>query len=735
MTLSSFTREHLPSRNFVFLAVIILCAPISKSLSECRDYSNTFQQVGQNATIQGKSVVVSGHYGFAAEDPNPSGLFIFDLSDPTMPSMVSLVGTPGGPRQVVIQGNLAYLADGFNGLQIVDVSSPQAPFLRGHWTMSTSLVSITVAGELVFGAAVGGGLAVFDVSDPDAPVLLAQVPTTGSAWEIAVQGTTVYVVTTGGPEARLQLFDVSAPTAPVPLGNIFLDENATASLWKGIEIEGSLVYVSVRSAPFMIVDVADPMNPTLLGSISVFGTGDAGGDVTLRGSIAYVTGPAGLQLFDVSIPSSPIHTGTYPGNYTSAALYGDHLVTTDISEGCKVFHPGDHDLANELGRKSGYTLSVCINGPLAYIGGDNLLVLDISDPTAPTTVGQVQLFNSTRAIDVDGTSLFLVNGSLHVYDIADPTTPMPLDIVSTPGTARDVIIRDGIGYLCEYSNGFLMIDATPPYDDPILSSIDTPGESWALDLSGDLLYVADGTHGLSIYNVANPDSPVFVGAADTPGTAVEITVEGDIACIADGAEGVQIFDVANPANPLLVGTIGGEEVSAVSLHNHILYFGGESARVADLSQPASPIVLGGQLLGSSSFLHDVFQIDFDGDLVAFATDEAFYLYPRQCAGIATDVPEIAAKSSWIQITPNPVRDREARFSFSAPAEAPFTLSLHDVGGRLIRQLETSGISGDQRTAFWNSRDSSDRLVMPGVYFVRLQVRGRPAQTEKVTILR
>jgi hypothetical protein len=62
------------------------------------------------------------------------GLLILDASDPWNPVQLSRLTTSTMARCVLVDGNLAYVADaeGNSGVQVVDVSDPRAPFVIGY---------------------------------------------------------------------------------------------------------------------------------------------------------------------------------------------------------------------------------------------------------------------------------------------------------------------------------------------------------------------------------------------------------------------------------------------------------------------------------------------------------------------------------------------------------------------------------------------------------------------------
>ena len=75
------------------------------------------------------------------------------------------------------------------------------------------------------------------------------------------------------------------------------------------------------------------------------------------------------------------------------------------------------------------------------------------------------------------------------------------------------------------------------------------------------------------------------------------------------------------------------------------------------------------------------------------------------------------------IAPNPAR-RESSIAFAiTPQAGPVSLSIHDVGGRLVRTL-VDGLSDPGRhSRLWDGRDALGTPVAAGLYFVRMSWGG------------
>jgi len=128
------------------------------------------EYVGSYALERGTGIFVSGDYAYVTEAWE--GLFIFDISDPTIPSLVGTTAVADWPQGVYVQGNYAYVACfNWGGFQVVDVSDPTNPFVAGWYDTPGHAVKVDISGDYAYVADGESGVQIFDITDPTEPVL------------------------------------------------------------------------------------------------------------------------------------------------------------------------------------------------------------------------------------------------------------------------------------------------------------------------------------------------------------------------------------------------------------------------------------------------------------------------------------------------------------------------------------------------------------------------------------
>ena len=86
-------------------------------------------------------------------------------------------------------------------------------------------------------------------------------------------------------------------------------------------------------------------------------------------------------------------------------------------------------------------------------------------------------------------------------------------------------------------------------------------------------------------------------------------------------------------------------------------------------------------------------------------------------------------------TPNPFNP-QTTLRFHIPVGATRTsLTIHDVSGRVVRQLNVSSSNSGWNELIWNGRNEDGSLASSGVYFARLATDQNEAQVQKLVLLK
>jgi len=152
-----------------------------------------------------KDVAVVGNVAYLAS--GEKGLQLIDVTKPnlvnkndettssilkTLP-VFSIIDTAGSATNVEISGNIAYVADGYNGLVSIDVSTPSNPKLLGSYDTLGYSNNVTISGNKAYVSDYDKGVTIVDISNPSQMQLIGTYQTLGKAVDTAVSNGVLYI--------------------------------------------------------------------------------------------------------------------------------------------------------------------------------------------------------------------------------------------------------------------------------------------------------------------------------------------------------------------------------------------------------------------------------------------------------------------------------------------------------------------------------------------------------------
>jgi len=287
-----------------------------------------------------------------------------------------------------------------------------------------------------------------------------------------------------------------------------------------VQVVGNYAYVADASSGLQIIDISNPLTPTLKGN---YNTSGAAYGVQVVGNYAYIAdGDPGLQIIDISNPLTP----TFKGNYDT----------------------------------SGTAIDVQVLGNYAYVADDykGLQIIDISNPLTPTLQGNYDTSGNAWDVQIVGNYAYVADyeSGLQIIDISNPLTPTLKGNYDTSGFAFNVQVVGNYAYVADYESGLQIIDISNPLTPTLKGNYDSSGFAFDVQVVGNYAYVADHESGLQIIDISNPLTPTLKGNYDTSGYAQGVQVVGNYAYVADASAGLQIIDISNPLTPTLKGNYG-----------------------------------------------------------------------------------------------------------------------------------------------------------------------------------
>ena len=469
------------------------------------------------------------------------GMQLYDISAPAIPSLLGTYATAGHAKAVRISGDTAYLLDE-KMMTVIPLNSlpltPQYVFDEVEFGQTLEIsavaayISDTLGGFFVVditgppallgqvrpqaGVAYGmdvinsyaylpapGGLEVIDVSNDANPTSLLVLPLTGQPSDVAAVGTTLCLA--NGPGGLLTL-DFSSPTEPVQVGT-YRSQALPVALAATTSGE---VYTAQGGAGLVTLDLSDTLNPEQMRLLENLANAR---DVAISGQYAYIArGLEGMQIFDISQPSSPVLKGTF---------------STD-----------------------GFCSSVACSGSIAVLAdGNTVYAVNVSQPTAPVLLNQWTGSGWFFDVAINGTMIYAVAGGmgLQVYDVGSAN---PIGSYPTDAMAYGIALSGDTAYVACGSEGLQILDISTPSLPSLLGVFDTTGIAMDVAVSGPRVCLAEAGFGVTVIDVSNPASPVLYARSALPQNSLGILAADSRIFVANEKDGLAVLAVtAWPANP------------------------------------------------------------------------------------------------------------------------------------------------------------------------------------------
>ncbi|HYF63760.1 MAG TPA: hypothetical protein VD886_13150 [Herpetosiphonaceae bacterium] len=362
---------------------------------------------------------------------------VIDISDPRDVSLIDSGAGGFNAADVVVAGSVAYLADRNGGLRLFDVSDPAAIDELGRYLLSPAPIAFWGDGERAYVSdatsrmSASGTVSIIDHSGPQP----AEVGSLNQRTKvIKVIGGTAYMLTDQG----LRIADVSDPAQPEWLGAIDIPDPAF------LEVRGDNAYVTSMYSPTLsVIDISQPLNPTLRGQYSTPRQVYYG--LWVEGGKAYVmSAKNGLMILDVQNPGAIAQVGSYLGwsaimdiDGTTAYMYQEKSTSS-----------------------AQYAVDiVALGNPAAPA---LMATYDLKQPAKAILVEQGRAFVAARELNTSPTVNF--SAAIQILDVSDPAQPRLKEWIASNGDPAALNLIGNKLYVNEKNNGFRVMDVTPQAD-------------------------------------------------------------------------------------------------------------------------------------------------------------------------------------------------------------------------------------------------------------------------------
>lgn len=453
---------------------------------------------------------------------------------------------------------------------------------------------LTMQGNIAY-LGEGTSVSILDVSDVARPQKLANLTFPSLVWDMDIEGSLLFVA--NGKTGGVQIVDVTTPATPHIVG--YYD---TPGVALRVDAVGNYAYVADSIGGMHILDVSTPVIPTLLGSYTEV---EAVSGVHVDGTIAYVSDFfLGLLVLDVSNPATPTLLGSYTGPYYSENLhlendliYMTHYIPDPPYDPENPHTPDDEIHIVDVSTPTAPTLvgiykgleypeNLAVSNSIVYVadGMYGVKIVDATDSSTPFLSGQYPSAEHAKDVVVQGNRAYVAadKKGLFILDVSQPTVPTLLGNYNAIGWIYDVHLHEGYTYLATGTNGFSVVDSEQQSVVEAFSFPDKhPGMIIDIGASGNTAYVHTLNYDLDnlsasfamlrTYDISTPTVPVPLGSCKIPMTSRDMEVEGNNIYFNVLDKGLYLVDVSNPANPVLSATSFQYSFSGIQIEQSTAY--------------------------------------------------------------------------------------------------------------------------------------------------------------------
>jgi len=663
--------------------------------------------------------VVRGDLAYVAM---ATGLAVMDISQPTSPQQIGELFLSGIPQQLVVEDSFAYVLSWGSGvMHIVDVSNPLQPVRRGGFAAGEFAYCITVRSQYVYLGipnVPAGILRIVNATNPDLPTF--RDTTLGFIGRTATTVDTLLLIgatPTIGSSRSFKVFSVAEPAYPRLLGEVVIPGRSGNT--GGISVVGTKAYLAVLDTGVVEVDIANPSQPQIqrvLNRKPLF-------------AAAGITSVSGIGM----------------------APMGDHLLVPYYT-GLLTVSKAQSDSLREVSffPTGGTGLDVAVKSNIAYVASEfaGLWILDVSDPTQPQSVSNVQNGGSVSTVVVSDTLVYVVNTP---YVAADSTRGIWIanasDIMQPHFLSRHVGISNvvpsymrsnpvalvGALIIAGQTRGGIndstveIVDATDPRNPQQVGIIRGRYSLSYISAVDSILYIATIDSGIIIVDVRDVALPERIGSVLQ--RTVGLVVKDTLLYATAGPDSLYVLTVSNPRSPSLVGTATIDNLNSfeqrLAASGKYLYLTKRYLGLIDVQNPGAPVEK-----GIISLFHSAISAAPMENKV-LATDASLGLWLLR-NDLITSVEEGMQKSPvgfhLDQNYPNPFNPG-TRIRFQLSDGGPIRLEIFDVLGQKIRTLIDQPMNMGSHSVWLDGSQ-----LPSGVYFYRLK-SGTGSQTRRMILIK
>ncbi len=372
------------------------------------------------------------------------------------------VPTYGRGADMVRVGGFAYVLVKKEGLIVLDLVETQRPRVISTLELPGEVWRLTVNEGVAYIACGRAGLVLVDVSEPQAPRLLATLPELQMVQGLAVRGGRLYASVYGrGVDPALVVVDVANPSRPGLVGRVSLSGQPL-----GVAFSGERLLVAAGKEGLLCLDLGMGL-PRLNSRLPLPGSAQSLG---VAGDYVYVAcGLGGLAVVKIATGAPRLQAHLpLPGQPTRLVVAGARLYMVGASAGVQVIaigSPAQPRLLGTFNLRGGVSSLVAVNDTVILNTQKNgVQVVDLSEMPHEQNLGPELLSTQPISLSRERDLLAVTTQAegLHLYEWRPGGRPRHLATQPLRGTAQAVTLHSGYAYIHTEGHGLTVVDVREP---------------------------------------------------------------------------------------------------------------------------------------------------------------------------------------------------------------------------------------------------------------------------------
>jgi len=561
---------------------------------------------------------------------------IINISNPHDPVLIHSFEAEGSENtSIFVQDDLLFLGMGSSGLFIYDISDLFNPVIVTHLS-DIKCRDMVVKDKHIYMVANSYYFGIVDISIIGQPEILCWIGGYGaSRLAIDLQGNFAYVA-----GKTLDIFDVSDPANPNQVCELEVDSDWLLDL----SVSENFCY-SMSNDSLFVINVENPVSPAVLAYFDYTGNFLSFDDNLLAVSKAYAYEDSyGIGFFDVDdVQQINLEAAFISDKAREVFAGGNYAYVSNGYNGLQIIcteTPANPVTVSNCLNKF-YVVETIVEDGIAYVRTlDGLKIVDVSNPEIPITLSEYDLqsgpANARFAIEKYHNYIYLGGdwlGEIYVVDVSHPTNPLNVGQINVIDWSSDIEVFHDHLYVAGYWGGLQIFDLTDPVN-PQTIGYHPLGLALKIAVGNNMAFVGGAvdpnTGGIEIFDLSNLNNPFHTGTYEIGTTDMQCVGNSLIfghRAYQDINSSIQVVDMADLNNPVLKQEIIDLAPNGIFYSDNLIY----------AAEDFKFKIFGDSLTVSTN------------DIIAENSDSTILIFPNPAIGTATIEFHVNKSSGFVKL--------------------------------------------------------------------------------------